>query len=198
MARITKLSVTDQTESRVEREKMPIFQAKTLRRTNGFTLLELILVVLLMSILLTFASVKWDFFAKKDKETFLERLSIEISMLRESAVSDYEQKAIQFDITKNMLSIGYVDLTKGFVSSRDIDIPEEYLLKDVIINGGKISIGTAVMRFYPTGLVDRLIMHLEGKKEGFYSVIINPLTAKMSEERGYIEEIIIPKRANPT
>jgi prepilin-type N-terminal cleavage/methylation domain-containing protein len=182
----------------VEQEKMLTFQAGTLRRINGFTLLELILVVLLMSILLTFASVRWGFYAKKDKETFLERLSIEISLLRENAVSDYQQKAIQFDITKNMLSIGYVDLIKGFVSSRDIIIPEKYLLKDVIINGGKISIGKGVMRFYPTGLVDRLIMHIEGKDEGFYSLTVNPLTAKISGEHGYIEEIIIPKRGNPT
>jgi len=182
----------------VEQEKTLIYQVRTLRRINGFTLLELILVVLLMSILLTFASVKWDFLAKKDKETFLERLSIEISLLRENAISDYEQKAIQFDLKNNLVSIGYVDLIKGFVSSRDIEIPETYLLKDVIINGGKISIGKAVMRFYPTGLVDRLIMHLDGKNEGFCSVIINPLTAKISEEHGYLEEIIIPKRDNPT
>jgi hypothetical protein len=138
------------------------------------------------------------FFCKKRSETFLERLSTEISLLRENAISDYEQKAIQFDMTKNALSIGYVDLIKGFVSSKDMEIPEENILKDVIINGGKISIGKAVMRLYPNGLIDRSIMHLEGKKEGFYSLTVNPLTAKISEEHGYLEEIIIPKRDNPT
>jgi prepilin-type N-terminal cleavage/methylation domain-containing protein len=182
----------------VEQEKMLIFQVRTLRKINGFTLLEVILAVLLISILLTFASVRWDFFTAKNRETFLEKLSIEISLLRENAISDFEPKAIQFDITKNVLSIGYVDVIKGFVSSRDMKIPEAYLLKDVVINGRKISMGKAVMRFYPTGLVDRLIMHLEGEKEGFYSVTINPLTSKMSEEHGYLEEIIIPKRDNPT
>lgn len=181
----------------MERGKILIFQVRTLTKTNGFTLLELILVVFLMSILLTFASVRWDFFVKDDGESFLERLSIEISLLRESVISDYEQKAIRFDITNNILNIGHVDPIKGFVSSRNIEIPDEHLLKSILINGEKISIGKAIMRFYPTGLVDRTIMHLEGKKKGFYSVIINPLTAKISEEHGHIEEIIVPKRDNP-
>ena len=176
---------------------MRMYQARILRKNSGFTLLELILVTLLMSILLTFASVRLDVFSKEDKDTFLERFSIEILLLRENAVSDYEQKAIQFDIVKKMVSIGYVYLIKGFVSSRDIEIPEEYLLKDVIINGEKFSLGKPVMRFYSTGLVDRLIIHLEGKDEGFYSVIINPLTAKMIGEHGYIEEIVIKKRDDP-
>ncbi|MCX5810684.1 MAG: hypothetical protein NTX36_15165 [Proteobacteria bacterium] len=181
----------------MEQEKMRIYQAGILTKNSGFTLLELILITLLMSILLTFASVRWDVFSKKDKDTFLERFSIEVLLLRENAVSDYEQKAIQFDVTKNMVSIGYVDLIKGFVSSRDMEIPEAYLLKDVIINGEKFSLGKPVMRFYSTGLVDRLIIHLEGRDEGFYSVIINPLTAKMIGEHGYIEEIVIKKRDDP-
>ena len=151
-----------------------------------------------MSILLTFASVRWDVFSKKDKDTFLERFSIEILLLRERAISDYEQKAIQFDITKSVVSIGYIDLINGFVSSRDIEIPEEYLLKDVIINGEKFPLGKPVMRFYSTGLVDKLIMHLEGRKEGLYSITINPLTAKMTGEQGYIEEIVIKKRDDLT
>ncbi len=170
-----------------------------MKRINGFTLLELILVVLLLSILLSFASVRWgDLLPKNDKETFPEKFSIEIALLRENAISDYQTKVIEFDLTKNIISIGEMDVLRGFVPSREIQIPKEYLLKDVVVNGEKFTLGKALMRLYSTGLVDKAILHLEGEKEGFYSITINPLTARISGENGYIEEISIPKRDNPT
>lgn len=177
---------------------MRISQTEISKKTDGFTLLELILVILLISLLLTFASVKWDILPKKEKETFMERLAIELSLLRESSVSDYEQKAIELDFTGNTISLGYIDLVKGYVAYRELVSPEGNVLKNAIINGEKYSIGKVVMRAYPTGLIDRAILHFEGEEEGFYSIIINPLTAKITEERGHIEEIVIPKGDNPS
>lgn len=184
--------------NRAGQERMQTFQAGILKKTDGFTLLELILVVFLFAIALTFVSVRWDAFSKRSKETLLERISIEIALLRENAISDYRQKAIELDLTTNTIRIGEVDLIKGFIPEREIPIPEKYFLKDVVINGEKFSIGKPVMRLYPTGLVDKVILHFEGDTEGFFSLIVNPLTAKVSEEHGYIEEISVTKRDNLT
>jgi prepilin-type N-terminal cleavage/methylation domain-containing protein len=171
-----------------------------LKKTNGFTILELIFVVFILSISLTFVSVRWNVFSKQSKDTLLEKLSIEIALLRENSISEYRQKAIEFDLTKNTIRIGEVDRVKGFIPEREILIPEKYLLKDAVVNGDKFSIGKTVMRLYPTGLVDKVILHFESEKEGFFSITINPLTARISEANGYIEEIKIPVtgRANPT
>jgi len=179
---------------------MRTFQAEILKKTDGFTLLELIFVAFLLSIALTFVSVRWNVFSKQSKDTLLEKISIEIALLRENSISEYRQKAIELDLTKNTIRIGEVDLIKGFVPEREIPMPEKYLLKDAVVNGEKFSIGKTVMRLYPTGLVDKVILHFESEKEGFFSITINPLTARVSEENGYVEEIKIPVtgRVNPT
>lgn len=177
---------------------MLTYQAGTLKRIDGFTLLELLLVILLLSILITFASARWDVLSRGGKETFLEKFSIEASLLRESAISDFEKKAMRFDITQNTIETGVIDNIKGFTSDRNFTVPEKYILKDVVINGEKYAIGKAVMFFYPNGLVDRAILHFEGEKEGFYSIIINPLTARITEEHGYIEEITFDEGSNAT
>jgi hypothetical protein len=171
-----------------------------LRKIDGFTLLEFIFVAFLLSIALTFVSVRWNVFAKQTKDTLLEKLSIEIALLRENSISEYRQKAIELDLTKNAMRIGEVDLVRGFIAEREIVMPEKYILKDVVVNGEKFSIGKTVMRLYPAGLVDRVILHFESEREGFFSVTINPLTARINEANGYIEEIKIPVagRANPT
>jgi prepilin-type N-terminal cleavage/methylation domain-containing protein len=167
-----------------------------LTRIKGFTFVELVLVILLLSILLTFASVNWTLFPRKDAETFLERFSIEVALLRENAISSYQLRVIEVDLTNNALGIGAIDLVKGFDMFRRVEIPEGYVVKDTIINGTKNSMGKRYVRFYPNGLVDKTILHMEGKKEGFYSITIHPLTAKVEAQNGYVEEISIPEGGN--
>ncbi len=175
-------------------------QAETLKKTDGFTILELIFVAFLLSIAVAFVSVRWNVFSKQGRDTFLEKFSIEIALLRENSIADYRQKAIELDMTGNAIRVGEVDRINGFVTEREIGVPEKQVLKDAVINGEKISIGKTVMRLYPNGLVDKVILHFESEKEGFFSIIINPLTARVSEANGYIEEIKLPVtgRANPT
>lgn len=164
---------------------------------SGFTLIELITVILILSLFLTFASVKWDSFLKSGSESFLEKLSIEISLLRENAVSDYKLKAVEFDLANNTVSVGRIE-DSTYNPLRQFQIGEEDLLRDIVINGEKISTGRAVVRFYPSGLVDKAILHLEDENRSFYSITIHPLTAKVEKQDGYIEEISVPKGYNPT
>jgi len=43
---------------------------------------------------------------------------------------------------------------------------------------------------------DRVILHFETDKDQFYSVLLNPLTAKVTGEYTYIEEVALPARNN--
>ena len=51
------------------------------------------------------------------------------------------------------------------------------------------------MTFHASGMVDRTLVHLEGSSE-YYSLLINPLTAKVTGKDGYIEEISVKGRNN--
>jgi prepilin-type N-terminal cleavage/methylation domain-containing protein len=175
---------------------MQISPVRTSIKTKGFTLLELIIVILLISLFLSLLSVNWMGLSRKEKDTFLETLSLQVAVLREDAISSYQVRAIEFDITNNTMKAGAVDLTKGFDAFRQIDLAKGYVLKDVIINGNKITIGKTLARYYPSGLVDKTIIHFEAEKEGYYSVVIHPLTAKVEAANDYLEEIKIPEGGN--
>lgn len=165
---------------------------------KGFTLVELLIATLLLAIFLTFASVNWNAFAPNNKESFLESLSMEISLLREEAISDYDEKAIEFDLVNNIVTIGRIDKVMGFVRGRELNLPEQSRIKDLVINGESFSTGKPLMVFYPTGAVDRVILHLDLKQNDYYSILVSPLTAKTTGEQGYIEEATVQERNNPS
>lgn len=177
---------------------MLISPARTLRRNEGFTLIELLITTLLLAIFLTFASVNWTAFLPGGKESFLERFTMEVALLREEAISDYDRKAIEFNLPDNTVAVGRIDQAEGFVKLRELTIPEESRLKDLLINGEPFSSGKPLMIFYPTGVVDRVILHLEVKENDYYSISVSPLTAKTTVEQGYVEEATIRERYNPS
>ncbi len=177
---------------------MRMSRAQLPQRNDGFTLLELVIVTLLLAIFLTFASVNWKVFAPNDNQSFLERLSVEISLLREEAISDYDEKAIEFNLVDNAITVGRIDKTMGFVKTRELALPDETRMKDLLINGESFSTGKPLMVCYPTGIVDRVILHIDLKENDYYSILVSPLTAKTTGEKGYLEEIAIPERNNPS
>jgi prepilin-type N-terminal cleavage/methylation domain-containing protein len=172
---------------------MLIFRVPISLKIKGFTLLELLIVVLLISIFLTFASVNWNITSTKDKDSILEDFSTGLLLIREEAIANYENKVIEFDITANKVNAGIVDNNGAFVNQNEIVFLQNYLMKDAIINGEPHPLGKCYMTLYSSGMADRAIIHLEGDI-GYYSLIVNPLTSKVTGEKGYIEESQIGER----
>jgi prepilin-type N-terminal cleavage/methylation domain-containing protein len=170
---------------------MQIFRVPTYRRNRGFTLLELIIVVLLVSILLMFASVNWNVTSKSGKDALLEDFSAGLSLVREEAISNYENRVLEFHISTNKVMVGVVDQKGLFLGSGEVRLPEGYQIKDVVLNGQPFPSGKCYGTLYPSGTSDRMIIHIEGDNNSSYSLLVNPLTAKVSGENGYFEETSI-------
>lgn len=168
---------------------MRIFPAETLKKSKGFTLLELLIIVFIIMVFLPVFFLNLDVLKRDEKREIFDMLSVEFSLLRERAISDYMIKYIEFDLTSNTISTGDMDVYRGFLPEKKIGIPEKFILKDVIINGEKFTTGKAVMKFYSTGMIDRVIMHFERGNDTFYTIVSEPLTAKLKEYDTYIEEI---------
>jgi len=178
---------------------MRIFRAAIFRKTRGFTLVELLIVILLLSIFLTFASVNWNVMARKGKDALLESFSISTSVIREEAISNYENRVIEFDVTTGDIRVGAIDVKGAFVETGKIELSEGYHVKDVVINGQPFSTGKCYMTFRADGLVDRVILHLQGDEENQrYSLLVNPLTARVTGEDGYFEESRLTGGNNPS
>jgi prepilin-type N-terminal cleavage/methylation domain-containing protein len=176
---------------------MRTFPAPTSRRIKGFTLVELLVVILLISIFITFASVNWNVATKRGKEALLEDFSIKVAMIREDAISHYENRMVEFDVSNDKARVGKLDAKNGFVETGLLHLPEDYRIKDVVINGEVFPQGKCYMTFHASGMVDRTLIHLEGSSD-FYSLLTNPLTAKVTGKDGYIEETSAKGRNNPS
>ncbi len=174
---------------------MRTFPVPILRKIKGFTLVELLIVILIISIFITFASVNWNVAAKKGKEALLEDFSIKVAMIREDAISHYENRVLEFDVSNDEVRVGMMDMKTGFVETGLVHLPEDYLIKDVVINGTPFPQGKCYMTFYASGMVDRTLVHFEGSS-AYYSLLINPLTAKVAGKDGYIGEISVKNRNN--
>jgi prepilin-type N-terminal cleavage/methylation domain-containing protein len=176
---------------------MPIYQVPISRkiRGKGFTLVELLIVIMLISILLTFSSVSWNSVSKTGTDALLEHFSIAVSLLREEAISNYEERVIQFDLTTGRIAVGVMDQQSGFAEGDEIQLPDGYRLKDIVINGEASATGKRYATFRSSGMVDRTVVHFEGEKQ-HYSLMMDPLTAKVTGENGYVEETPIRDRNN--
>lgn len=175
------------------------FRAVISRKTRGFTLVELLIVVLLLSIFLTFASVNWNVMVKKGREALLEDFSIDIAVIKEDAISNYENRIVEFDMGTGSMRVGDFDQKGQFVEIKKIDLSEGYHVNDAVINGKPFSMGKCYMTLRADGLVDRVILHLQGEDEDDrYSLIVNPLTARVTGENGYFEENRLTGGNNPS
>ena len=174
---------------------MRTFRVPTSRKIRGFTFVELVIVVLLLSILLTFASVNWGGTTKKGKDALKEHFSIDIAMIREEAIEHYENRLIEFDLSTGAARVGWLDQKTGFTPIRDLPLQEGFQVREAIINGERFSQGKCYMTFYGGGMVDRAVLHFEGGDQR-YSLLINPLTARVTDENGYVEEVSVPQGGN--
>lgn len=150
-----------------------------------------------MSILITFASVNWNVGTKKGKDALLEQFSIDIALIREDAIGHYENRVVEFDVTGNTIRVGRMDLKTGFVGTGELHLQDDFRLKEVLINGERFSLGKCYMTFYAGGMVDRAVLHLEGGQDA-YSLLVNPLTARVRGENGFIEEVSVQGGNNPS
>ena len=107
----------------------------------------------------------WNVAAKKGKEALLEDFSIKVAMIREDAISHYENRVLEFDVSNDEVRVGMMDMKTGFVETGLVHLPEDYLIKDVVINGTPFPQGKCYMTFYASGMVDRTLVHFEGSSD---------------------------------
>lgn len=173
-------------------------RVQSLTGIKGFTFIELTIAILLTAILISFAAVNWGTFFGKDNQSLKDRLAVEVAMLREDAISRYEDRVIQFDMTNNAIESGSVDAVRGFEASRRIPVPPGLILLDTVINGQRVGSGISHMRIYALGFTDKAILHLADSRQGWTTIIIWPLTGEIESHNEYRDEIRLEERNNLT
>lgn len=159
---------------------------------RGFTLIELMVVMLLVSIILAVAIPRFESAPFQDPEKKLTRWMINaVRYLRASAIQKQTVQALVVDLSEQRMWMTHEQMSedqqeaavkKGFTLDRSMRMVNAQYPDQERINTGTIEI-----RFYPAGYSDRVLIHLEGENAQRISFLLEPLLPKVKIVEEWIE-----------
>lgn len=158
---------------------------------KGFTLVELVVVIALMSIMLVVAVPRFSaFLSTNNTDETLRWLIIKTRFLKERAVSDQKNYTLHIDMANSRLYITNEameteeELQEAVKSG--YELPDYLRILDVEIFGtGIVTDGTATVEFNRRGYSDRVIIHMEDDEGQQYSVAIEPFLSRIRIDEHY-------------
>lgn len=156
---------------------------------EGFTLIELIVVILLISIVLVFAAPRLDvsFFSNQERKLSAWIL-LTVKSLKETAVKTQTSTTLHIDLDANRMWTSIGEVTDETPRENEYALPSGYRLVDVQFpEMDKITRGVAVIRFYKKGYSDKALIHIEDSDDIQSSYLIEPFLPYVKISDTYIE-----------
>ncbi len=170
------------------------------RRTGGFTLLELVMVIAILALAAALVFPHLPSLGGNDLKVSARRLAGAIRYLNDQAVATktgYRMRIVPGD--------GTIDIQRVEAATSGTDKPasppkldpflQEQLLADGVtvsdvVTGreGKKSAGEVVLTFGMGGLNDYAAIHLKGSDDRQYTVRAYPSTGRVRVDEGYVED----------
>ncbi len=162
------------------------------RKNNGFTLIELIVVISLISLMFFFAIPRIPVDALSDNTRKVSRwIMLNVSALKEKAVHDQKRYVLNLSLDSNRLWV-----TSEIMSEEELEeaaaigynLPEDIKLLDVEYpDKEKISVGQAHIYFYKKGYSDKAIIHITNNDNEVLSFLIEPFLSRARLYNKYLE-----------
>jgi prepilin-type N-terminal cleavage/methylation domain-containing protein len=156
---------------------------------RGFTLIELVVVLALLSIFLFFAIPRFER-AVSDPERDVSRwMLLTIPKLKQEATSENRLVTLHIDEDARKLWSTQETMKPEEMEAAEKNayvLPEGTVLSDVTFPDGQtISTGTVLIHFYPKGYSDRAILHLQVDEGKTVSYIIEPFLSRVTLVESY-------------
>ena len=164
-----------------------------IKNNQGFTLIELIVVVIIMSVMLVFATPRLSGFIFPDDTNKIVRwLVIKARLLRNSAVQQQKNFFLNIDIDNNRLWVTdeSVDTEEALNKAMEnsFSLPESVRFLDVEFPGrGKTLQGTVEIAFNKQGYSDQAIIHIEGDDDRKISLLVEAFLPSVKWVEDYVE-----------
>lgn len=162
---------------------------------RGFTLVEVIIVILILSIAAGFLLPRLQTSAHVELLSHSRRLALTLRHVRQQAILSGRTFRLYYDLGQHRYWVESADestLEQQFAPAegklgQGIPLPEEIAFTDVILplGGGRIVEGVAFTDFYPDGTMDMTIVHLDNGDE-FYTILNEPLSGAVYLSVGYV------------
>jgi general secretion pathway protein H len=148
-------------------------------RKTGFTLIELIVVLFIISFALIFIMPSFWQTDEHSLKTEARHISSTLRYIYDEAVSKKTSYLVNFNLKEKSWSY------KSKQETRQFRIKENVELIDIIVpSRGEISTGELILEFGPMGLQEPLLLHLR-KGESEYTILLNHLNGRTKIVKGY-------------
>jgi hypothetical protein len=174
-----------------------------LRSSNGFTILEIILVLFLLVGLLGIILPRISL--EENLGSVGRKIVGTVRSLQSLAMSTQKTVHLYMDIDRGVywpmiLEGNQEKLPLDAIWATPLKLPESIRFSDILVSQGKRESGRVDLFFYPTGKIDPATMHLVNASNTLLAIAIEPVTGaiRMSDER--IEPpkpLTIPDRVRP-
>jgi prepilin-type N-terminal cleavage/methylation domain-containing protein len=159
---------------------------------SGFTLIELMVVMLLISIVLGVAIPKFSGGAFQDPVKKLSRwMVISVRNLRSAAIQKQIVQALVIDIDNHRMWLIDDQMSEealAAASDKAMTLPDSLHLVDVRFPGQEpVTSGTTEVKFYPAGFSDQALIHLQSGDAERFSYLVEPLLPKAKFFEEWIE-----------
>jgi len=161
-------------------------------RIKGFTLIELIVVISLISIMLFFAIPRFQRSVLSDSTKDVSRwILLKIPYLKERAAREQKKYILHVSLESNKLWITHEAMPEEALQSAETngyELPEDIKLLDVEYpDQEKLSAGQADIYFNEKGYSDKAIIHLENDDSEKLSFLIEPFLLRVRLFNRYAE-----------
>ena len=182
-----------ETEKR-RRSPIPRFTDSPIHLQVGFTLIELIIVLVVLAAVLTITFPRMEaFFSGSYLKSTSRRLIGTIRYLHDRSVTTGKRLRLCYDLDENDYWIEEENEEGEFeelktVLGRKEALPEGIKFLDIITPEGKINSGQTLTLFFPKGYVTKSIIHLQNEKEEVQTLLVKGTMGQVTVYKGYVEE----------
>lgn len=153
-------------------------------KMSGFTLIELVVVMLLITIILGVAIPRFETDVLQDPTKKLSRWMIStVKNLRGLAIQKQVRQMLVVDFDSNRLYTSSEDMSEealAAASENAYELPDGLRVVDVLFpNEERTGSGTVDINFYPAGFSDQVVIRLENSQAERFSYLIEPLLPKI-------------------
>ena len=163
------------------------------RPGRGFTLIELMVVMLLISIVLAITLPKFGGGAFQDPVKKLSRWMINtVKTLRSAAIQQQKTQGLVIDLSNRRMWLVNdamdEEAMQAAASNKALTLPDAIRYMDVQFpQQERMTTGTTEVRFYPAGYSDQVLIHLETDNDEKVTYLVEPLLPKVKIFDEWIE-----------
>jgi general secretion pathway protein H len=171
-----------------------------MKGSAGFTLIEMIIVILVLGIAAGFLIPKFQDSSKVELRSHSRRLALTMRHLREQAILTGRTYRLFFDLGQHRYWVESADESsleerwkpEDGTLGKGITLPEVIGFTDVFLplGGGKFEEGIPFTDFYPDGTMDYTVVHIDDAEEA-YTIETEPMAGGVYLSAGYVPPLDI-------